>query len=384
MKGLLFFCFSFLLIINCRAQNLVPNWSFEDTIQCPDNFGQLNRTQNWFNPTTGTPDYFNSCDTRAGYMNVPNTSFGYQLAHTGNAYSGCYYGGPNLVPSNGREYIEVQLIDTLRNGVNYCISFYVSLANSCSMAISNVGCYLSANSITSNNIFPLPVTPQIENPIGNYLSDTLNWMVISGTYMATGGEHYITIGNFHDDATTDSIRLDQNMNGFYYYVIDDVSVIEVAQCIAGKNDSICTGDSIQLGANSVQEVYYSWQPTMGLSNPTIANPKASPDLTTTYTLTQTQCDDASTSTVTVTINQNCSFGSSIFIPTVLFDNEQLYIQGLESNSILEIFDMRGRLVFKSLDYENDFWAYNIAVGIYFTRLTRLNGEIIKQKLCIVK
>ncbi len=220
-----------------EAQNLVPNWSFEDTIQCPDNFGQLNRTQYWFNPTTGTPDYFNSCDTRTWYMNVPYTAFGFQNAHTGNAFSGSVYGGPNLTPPNNREYIEVQLTDSLINGRCYYISFYVSRANNCSMAISNIGCFLSPNAITSTNIFPLPVIPQIENTIGNYLTDTLDWMKISGTFVSSGGEKYITIGNFHDDSTTDSVTVDSRQYGFYYYFIDDVSVIPCEDTLPVVNNN---------------------------------------------------------------------------------------------------------------------------------------------------
>jgi gliding motility-associated-like protein len=225
MKRLFAFALGCCFFVLSGAQNLVPNWSFEDTIQCPDNLAQLNRTQYWFNPTTGSPDYFNSCDTRPLYMNVPYAAPGYQNAHTGNAYAGCYYGGPSLVPANCREYIEVQLTDSLISGNSYCISFYVSLANMCSMAITNVGCYLSQAPITSSNTFQLPVTPQLENQAGNYLSDTMNWMKISGIYIASGGEKYFTLGNFHDDATTDSIRIDQRGAGVYYYYIDDVSVI---------------------------------------------------------------------------------------------------------------------------------------------------------------
>jgi gliding motility-associated-like protein len=224
MKLLFAFAISCFFFVQSEAQNLVPNWSFEDTIQCPFTLSQLNTTQFWFNPNTASPDYYNSCST-AGIVGVPNNVAGYQNARTGNAYAGCYYGGPALVPSNGREYIEVQLIDSLTSGTSYCVSFYVSLANSCSMAISNVGCYLSQYQITSSNMFSLPVTPQIENPLGNYLTDTLNWMKVSGTFNATGGERFITIGNFHNAA--DSTRLYQSFNGqYYYYYIDDVSVIQ--------------------------------------------------------------------------------------------------------------------------------------------------------------
>jgi len=44
--------------------------------------------------------------------------------------------------------------------------------------------------------------------------------------------------------------------------------------------SMCKGDSVQLQA--IQAVTYSWLPSAGLSNPAIANPKASPSVNTVY------------------------------------------------------------------------------------------------------
>ncbi|MEA5110565.1 MAG: choice-of-anchor L domain-containing protein, partial [Lentimicrobium sp.] len=71
---------------------------------------------------------------------------------------------------------------------------------------------------------------------------------------------------------------------------------------AGSDVSICSGTSTQL--NGTGGVLYSWSPATGLSNPSIANPVASPAVTTTYTLTVTnasgQC--ASTDQVIVTVN----------------------------------------------------------------------------------
>ena len=78
--------------------------------------------------------------------------------------------------------------------------------------------------------------PQIENPSGNILSDTLNWVQINGEFYANGGEKYITIGNFKDDAHTAFI---QNTNGtwiYSYYYIDDVSVI-YCDVDAGLNET---------------------------------------------------------------------------------------------------------------------------------------------------
>lgn len=52
---------------------------------------------------------------------------------------------------------------------------------------------------------------------------------------------------------------------------------------AGPNTSICPGDSVQLNATG-GGLIFSWNPAAGLSNPNVANPKASPAISTTYTL----------------------------------------------------------------------------------------------------
>lgn len=62
----------------------------------------------------------------------------------------------------------------------------------------------------------------------------------------------------------------------------------------------------QIGAAPVEGVTYSWTPTLGLSDATVANPIANPTTTTTYTLTATQivggCTATDTAVVTVTIS----------------------------------------------------------------------------------
>ncbi|UWY27431.1 T9SS sorting signal type C domain-containing protein [Flavobacterium sp. TR2] len=55
----------------------------------------------------------------------------------------------------------------------------------------------------------------------------------------------------------------------------------------------------QIGAVPVDGVTYSWSPTLGLSDATVANPIANPTATTTYTLTATQIVGGCTATDTV-------------------------------------------------------------------------------------
>ena len=70
--------------------------------------------------------------------------------------------------------------------------------------------------------------------------------------------------------------------------------------------SICVGESLQLNSNinnGNNPYTYSWTPTAGLSDPTIANPIATPTTTTVYTLTVTDDDNCTASdNITVTVD----------------------------------------------------------------------------------
>ena len=70
--------------------------------------------------------------------------------------------------------------------------------------------------------------------------------------------------------------------------------------IQPANPSICPEDDVQLTASGAAS--YSWSPTTGLSDPSIANPIADPNQTTTYIVTGTSaqgCVQNDTTTVTI-------------------------------------------------------------------------------------
>ncbi len=367
-----------------QAQNLVPNPSFEFFVSCPNNQDQLFKATPWLSPTGTTPDYYNACTS--SIVSVPTNWYGFQNARTGSAYAGfaSYY----YCNFNCREYIEAPLLDTLLPGRKYCVSFYVSLADSSFNGIAPIGAYLS-DTIVNNlaTVEYLQVTPQISSPALIPISDTLNWILVSGSFIANGGEKFIIIGTFVTDTnlTIDTVRTSfLPIEKFAYYYIDDISVTEVIPCNSNTNYIICLADSIQLGSSPEPGVTYSWAPNSGLSNDSSANPIASPLSTTTYTLTQTQCDAVCQSVFTLTVKRNCDSSVEFFIPTILKAYEQLYVSGLEPRSSLEIFDMRGRLVFQSNDYENNFRANQVGQGIYIIRFVSSNGEIVKQKLCVIE
>src|SRR6187455_2628326 len=102
----------FLLPLITQSQNLISNGSFEDTVSCPLNYGQIEKSLNWINPTLTTTDYYHLCSVNCNYDN----NNGYQLPRTGVAYAGCILGGLN---SNSREYMETAIDSPLIAGECY-------------------------------------------------------------------------------------------------------------------------------------------------------------------------------------------------------------------------------------------------------------------------
>ncbi|MEO6904365.1 MAG: gliding motility-associated C-terminal domain-containing protein [Bacteroidia bacterium] len=204
--------------------NLVSNYSFESNSNCPTAAGQLSYVSDWHTCNVLTPNYFNSCQLVPNTYGVPTNIKGYQFSKTGNAFVGILaYGN---APSTAREYIQSELISPLTAGKSYRVSFNVSLANSSTTAITQLGAYLSTNAISSSTALSLPYTPQIVSDRGNYIIDTVDWVEITAIYNATGGEKFITIGNFKDEVQTDTIQMHAGLPEAYYY-IDDVSITPV-------------------------------------------------------------------------------------------------------------------------------------------------------------
>jgi hypothetical protein len=240
-----------------RAQNLVPNPSFEEYHECPSFHSMFHTIDHWTAPNRATTDYLNKCSI-GNVVSIPNNYFGNQPARTGNAYAGIH---PYETGYNYREYVQVQLIQPLQAGETYHVEFYVSLSSVFNTSISNLGAYLSVDAPSSddysllNNVVG---SPQIRNPAGNLLTDTLNWTKIRGVYKAKGGEQFITIGNFDDDDHTELLASPTSPTLSYYY-IDDVSVSTCSiETYLGPDRVICANDTFTLDATS-PDATYRWQ-----------------------------------------------------------------------------------------------------------------------------
>ena len=212
------------------GQNLVPNSDFETFINCPTDVANMTEVAQWSSATSATPDYYNVCATNP-MMDIPTNFNGNETPHSGNAYAGIV---TRDIFSDWMEYITIQLSSPLVAGTTYTVSFWASCAeddNGVWSVFETMGrstklaAYLSANDPTNLGIMSLlSGTPQVSS------SGTVNqingWTEVTTTYIASGGEQYITIGNW--DAVTIGYGTGITIDcGTAYYYIDDVSVIPI-------------------------------------------------------------------------------------------------------------------------------------------------------------
>jgi hypothetical protein len=216
-----------LILHPATAQNLVLNPGLDNYNTCPG-FGQFSSTYitNWSKPSIASSDYY--------HFTCPGINPVFQFPRSGEGYAGiiAYNFGQEY-----REYITGTLSAPLTAGQMYDVEFWVSLHNGYIQAINELGAYLSAAPPGPfSNVLHISVQPQIENT-SSALNDTANWRRVWGTFMATGGEQYITIGNFRPDSLTTITQPGTSGSFGAYYFIDDVSVTPLSSTGISSSNS---------------------------------------------------------------------------------------------------------------------------------------------------
>jgi hypothetical protein len=216
----------------------VPNPSFEIYDTCPNGFSSpINNAAGW-NVYKGTPDYYNSCspDTNLISYSVPSNWLGFQYARTGNGYGGLitFY---QLV-QNGREYIGIELTQPLIIGTRYYGSFYISRtymnnANRYTISNNKMGMRLTTSDYSLSS--PEPTNNYAQIYTDSIITDTLDWVRISGSFIADSSYRYLSIGNFFNDSLTSYVTVDSIAAGAYYY-IDDVYLSDLEDSSSSTTD----------------------------------------------------------------------------------------------------------------------------------------------------
>jgi hypothetical protein len=241
------------LFFHSHGQNLVPNPSFETQTGCPTTPGNFSIVGNWFVCPThgGSPDYHHVCGSST--FGVPVNIFGNQLARTGSAYIGFVtnFGGGDF-----REYLEVLLTTPLTGGTSYTATAYLSLSDGSGWATDGFGFYLSTGVVSGTGpSTPLPFTPQVSNSTNNFINSWTNWMPVTGTFVATAGMQYLTIGNFKNDAST-NVQVQSSGWSWNYTYADDISITPTIILSSEMGDFVgeLVGNAVQLDWNSIAEM----------------------------------------------------------------------------------------------------------------------------------
>lgn len=213
-------------------QNLVSNPSFEQYTSCPDALCQIHRSTGW-SSWGYSPDYYNSC--AAPYpisrVSIPRNDFGYQYPFSGNAYAGFYAFEP-IVGPDIREYISAQLISPLIVNTKYYLRFRVSLSDISSVAVNKIGVlfstvsfFIDSTSACTNTITSMIPRNFAHSYSNSVITDTTNWTMVFGSFIADSAYQYLSIGNHFTDINVVSLPSNtQSACCYAYYYLDDVYV----------------------------------------------------------------------------------------------------------------------------------------------------------------
>lgn len=218
------------LPVMVTAQNLVPNPSFEDTIDCnvPTQCSLLKAT-GWFNPNIGaTPDVWD-CDLQrlCGYtMDVQNPDdIGAQYAQHGTRFAGAFlWYGPG---TTGNDYLMSGLASSLVPGQAYEVSLHYSLVDGFVYGLDHIGVWFGTDSVNENSTGRLELVPQVElrDPQQPYLVNMTQWVRLVDTLVADAAYSWMIIGNFAPADSINATVANSSSNLEYaYYFIDSVVV----------------------------------------------------------------------------------------------------------------------------------------------------------------
>lgn len=190
-----------------------------------------------------------------------------------------------------RQYAENKLLEPLQAGARYKFTmrvlalridsatapaFYLlSSAHDAPNKFKNLGVYFSQNKIAAyTTIGRLNLTPQLHFTNWSASSvDTIEYVALSGWFTASGGEQYITIGNF--DYWKDLVLQTEEFRNPYFpdtisffsstHFVTDVSLvrdtaqpmISLAAFDLGPDTTLCPGNTLTLGGQAYF-FHYLW------------------------------------------------------------------------------------------------------------------------------
>ncbi len=217
-----------------RAQNLIPNGSFEYfTSACGDDGVEYADLENWTYPSCCLPPglvsaCMNDMPWQAG---VPNNAAGFQPALDGDSYAGfqTYIHPPSTAPGNNAiDYFLVELIEPLTADQRYCLRLGLNLHDSSAYRTTALHAFFwyGTTSRCAQNDTLWDDYAQITFDITDV--DSSEWTILEEDFVANGGETSLTLGAFQfgDEIEATFIQTNAwfNLDAASYW-LDDVRLV---------------------------------------------------------------------------------------------------------------------------------------------------------------
>lgn len=245
-----------------------------------------------------------------------------------------------------------------------------------------------------------------ENPVANFQvnnlcdgkevmaeENSLGSITVFRWYSGDGNEFYQPTYNYtYDSAGIYSIMLYvETREGCSDSISRDLTVYPTPVVVLSGDSQISKGNSIELTALGGDS--YSWTPASTLDNPFASVVSARPLETTTYSVlvrSAQGCEAEKSLTVEVLEDFNFEI-TTLITPDGNGKNDYWKIKNIEEydNCQVRVFDRRGRSVYYTSDYQND-WngSYNGSLlpdGVYYFMIDCNNGEkVYKGTLTIMR
>jgi gliding motility-associated-like protein len=201
-------------------------------------------------------------------------------------------------------------------------------------------------------------------------------------YAASGGVSYLWRPALYlDDSTSATVSATPTATTDYtLYVTDKNGCVDTlpvhlqvySEALVSLPDSaeLWPGDTYQMDPNG-NGLYFAWFPTLGLTNPNIANPVASPTVNTRYYVTgTTESGCVSTDSIYVMVHEESALAMpNAFTPGVAPNPEfKLSHMGIASLKSFKVYNRWGTKVFETTDidkgWNGQFNGENQPMGVY--------------------
>jgi OmpA-OmpF porin, OOP family len=190
MKQILFFFFFIVLGLKTEAQNLLPNGDFEEDVICIE-YNLKCGPMGWRLTSADPPSYYSEFKKGDTIASAHWTSF-----------------VPFSMNNRGkyREYLQTSILCPLEKGRKYTFSMQIKPEE---FAVKEIAVLFVSNYIITPENQLITGNPQIKFHNDHFLFDPKGgWITLTSTYVATGAEKYLLIGNFRPNSFADSREIE--------------------------------------------------------------------------------------------------------------------------------------------------------------------------------